>query len=173
MEIAGNNLGAHNIDTQFQKEFRLQTMNCWDYAVFQEKLGNKVNYGVLLGQAYSGKTTLAAIMQAQMDFKIIDMKAISEAVRESMKTEDGEPYEGEIPMQSVEKEVAAEISRAQSESSKCKFLFDGFTHKNADDFIKFLDQFGMPSFVLNLNTSEKFLKERFCKKAEVEEFPED
>lgn len=31
----------------------------------------------------------------------------------------------------------------------------------------------MPSFVLKLNTSEKYLKERFCKKAEVEEFPED
>lgn len=31
----------------------------------------------------------------------------------------------------------------------------------------------MPSFVLKLNASEKFLKERFCKKNEVEEFPED
>lgn len=68
VEIAGNNLGVHNIDTQFQKEFRLQTMNCWDFSVFQEKLGNKVEYGVLLGQAFSGKTTLAAVLKAQMDF---------------------------------------------------------------------------------------------------------
>ena len=41
-----------------------------------------------------------------MDFEIIDMKAISEAVRESMKTEDGDPFEGDVPVESVEKEVA-------------------------------------------------------------------
>lgn len=31
----------------------------------------------------------------------------------------------------------------------------------------------MPSFVLKLKASEKFVKERFCKKNEMEEFPED
>lgn len=40
------------------------------------------------------------------------MKAISEVVRESLKTEDGEPFEGDIPMESVEKEVAATIAKA-------------------------------------------------------------
>lgn len=34
VEIAGNNLGTLNIDSQFQKEFRLATMNCWDFSVF-------------------------------------------------------------------------------------------------------------------------------------------
>ena len=38
------------------------------------------------------------------------MKAITEVVRESMKTEDGEPFEGDIPIASVEKEVAALIN---------------------------------------------------------------
>jgi hypothetical protein len=34
VEIANNNLGSYNIDSQFQKEFRLATMNCWDFSVF-------------------------------------------------------------------------------------------------------------------------------------------
>lgn len=147
-------------------------MNCWDFAVFQEKLGNKVEYGVLLGQSFAGKSTLAAKMKADMDYCIIDMKAITEVVRESMKSEEGEPYEGDIPIESVEKEVASMINKSQAGDKK-KFLFDGFTHKTADDFVKFLDQFGMPSFVLKLNTGEKYLKERYCKKNEIEEFPED
>lgn len=148
-------------------------MNCWDFSVFQEKLGNKVEYGVLLGQAFAGKTTLAATMKASMDYQIIDMKAISEVVREGMKNEDGEPFEGDVPVESVEKEVATMISKAQAGSEKKKFLFDGFIHKNAEDFIAFLDQFGMPTFILKLNSSDKYLKERYCKKNEVEEFPED
>lgn len=81
-------------------------MNCWDFSVFQEKLGNKVEFGVLLGQSLSGKTTLAGFMTSNMDFTVIDMKAISEVVRESMKSEEGEPYEGDIPIESIEKEVS-------------------------------------------------------------------
>ena len=73
-------------------------MNCWDYAVFQEKLGNKVEYGVLLGQSFAGKTTLATVMKESMNFQVIDMKAITEQVRDSLKTEDGDPFEGDVPM---------------------------------------------------------------------------
>lgn len=125
VEIAGNSLDKHNIDSQFQKEFRLQTMNCWDFSVFQEKLGNKVEYGVLLGQSNSGKTTLAGVMKAKMDYEIIDVKAVTETVRDSMKTEDGEAFEGEIPEASIEKAVSAIINEGQSCIPKKKFLFDG------------------------------------------------
>ena len=173
VEIANNNLGSYNIDSQFQKEFRLATMNCWDFSVFQEKLGNKVEFGVMLGQSLSGKTTLAGIMKNKMDFILIDMKAISELVRDGMKNEEGEPFEGDIPVKSVEDEVVKIVEQHQAAPGKKKYLFDGFIHKEPQEFIKFLSKFGMPSFILKLKSSDKFLKERFCKKNEVEEFPED
>lgn len=112
-------------------------------------------------------------MKSDMDFKIIDMKAISEVVREGMKNEDGEPFEGDIPIESVESEVKSFIEKEQAKPGKSKFLFDGFIHKSPEDFIAFLGQFGMPTFILKLTTSDKFLKDRFCKKNEIEEFPED
>lgn len=31
----------------------------------------------------------------------------------------------------------------------------------------------MPTFILKLSASDKYLKERFCKKSEMDEFPED
>ena len=114
-------------------------MNSWDFSVFQEKLGNKVDFGVVLGQAFSGKTTLTGIMKNGMDFQVIDMKAISEVVRESMKSEEGEPYEGDIPDASIEKEVVKFIQEQQASPGKKKFLFDGFVHKEPQDFIKFLE----------------------------------
>jgi hypothetical protein len=36
-----------------------------------------------------------------------------------------------------------------------------------------LEQFGLPSFMLMLSATEKTIKERFCKKNEVEEVPEE
>lgn len=59
VEIKGNNLTLHNIDSLFQKNFKLQTMNEWSYQLFDEKLGNKTQYGVMAGKSLSGKTTIA------------------------------------------------------------------------------------------------------------------
>jgi hypothetical protein len=68
-------------------------------------------------------------MKSSMDFQVIDMKAISEVVRESMKNEDGDPFEGDIPNASIEKEVVKVIEGHQASPGKKKFLFDGFIHK--------------------------------------------
>ena len=148
-------------------------MSTWDYSVFQEKLGNKVEYGVLLGQSNSGKTTLAGVLKSNMEFTVIDMKAISDVVREGMRNEDGEAFEGEVPVRSVEEEVIKIINKSKSGAQRVKFLFDGFIHGDAKAFVAFLDQFGVPSFVACLKASDQYLKERHCKKAEIEEYPED
>jgi len=60
-----------------------------------------------------------------------------------------------------------------SAPSTSKFVFDGFTHATPADFTKFIEKFGLPSFVLSLTAGEKAIKERFCKKNEVDEVPED
>lgn len=58
VEIKNNNLSLFNIDSLFQKEFRLQTMCNWDYNIFEEKLGKTTEFGVVLGDQHTGKSTV-------------------------------------------------------------------------------------------------------------------
>jgi adenylate kinase family enzyme len=157
-----------NIDSLFQKEFRLKTMCEWDFNVFNEKLGNKTEYGVVVGRSLSGKSTLSQHMCTKLGYKIIDMKSVTEKVKAKLGTED-EPFEGEVPIAKVEDEIQSMIKSCP----KDKFIFDGFTHAKAANFIKFLERFGLPTFCLCLTASEKAIKERFCKKNEVDDVPEE
>ena len=52
-----------------------------------------------------------------------------------------------------------------------KYVFDGFAHANPDAFYAFVQPLGIPAFMLCLETSKKYLKERYCKKNELDEFP--
>ena len=108
--IKNNNLSLFNIDSLFQKEFRLKTMNKWDYDIFQEKLGNTVEYGVILGDWYTGKTTLSKAMAESFGYQVIDMKATSAQIKASLGTED-EPFEGEVPLKDVEAAVVNHIKQ--------------------------------------------------------------
>lgn len=100
VEIKNNNLSLFNIDSLFQKEFRLKTMSSWNYSVFEEKLGQTVEYGVIMGAPNTGKTTLAQVLKNKIDYTIISMKSITDEIRSGMKNEDGEPIdpETEIPV---------------------------------------------------------------------------
>lgn len=125
VELKGNNLSLFNIDTHFQKEFRLKTMDCWDFDTFNEKLGNLVEYGIIIGRSLSGKTEIASQMKKN-GYKVIDMKAITDAVKVKLTPEDGE-FEGEVPIADVEKDVADMINATRGSAVKTKFLFDGYT----------------------------------------------
>jgi hypothetical protein len=126
VEIKNNNLSLFNIDSLFQKEFRLKTMSEWDYSIFSEKLGNKTEYGVVVGRSLSGKTTLSLYMASKLGYNVIDMKAVTEKVKGKLGTED-EPFEGEVPIAAVEKEVEAMIHSIKEAQPQAKFIFDGFT----------------------------------------------
>ena len=52
-------------------------------------------------------------------------------------------------------------------------MFDGFTHESVDDYLKFTEQFGLPDFLLCLTAEEASIKERWAKKNELDDFPED
>ena len=78
VEIKNNNLSLFNIDSLFQKEFRLKTMDQWDFDLFNEKMGNCTEYGVLIGRPNSGKTEMASQLCKQFGYQLIDMKAITE-----------------------------------------------------------------------------------------------
>lgn len=173
VEIKNNNLSLFNIDSLFQKEFRLKTMSSWDYSVFEERLGNKVEYGIVIGQANTGKTTLSAVLKAQLDYQVIDMKAIADKIRAGMTNEEGEPVEAdtEVPIVEVEKAIMAMIGEGRSSTKRMKYIFDGWTHADVDKFNAFVQPLGVPAFLLCLETSKKYLKDRYCKKNELDEFP--
>ena len=110
-------------------------MNEWDFNVFNEKLGNKTEYGVIVGRTLAGKTTLSQYMGKSLGYTVIDMKVITEQCKAKLGTED-EPFEGEVPIANVEKEISDMIKKSASTS---KFIFDGFTHATPGDFVKFID----------------------------------
>lgn len=62
VEIANNNLSMQTIDSIFQKNFKLKTMSEWNFQMFDEQMGNKVQYGFIVGKSLSGKTTIAKDM---------------------------------------------------------------------------------------------------------------
>ena len=173
VEIKNNNLSLFNIDSLFQKEFRLKTMSSWDYSVFEEKLGNKIEYGVVLGQPNSGKTTLAGVLKAQLDYQVIDMKAIADKIRAGMTNEEGEAVEAdtEVPIAEVEKAILAMLDKGKESTKRMKYVFDGYTHADVDSFHSFVEPLGVPTFLLCLQTSKQFVKDRHCKKNELDEFP--
>jgi shikimate kinase len=163
-------LSIYSIDSLFQKEFRLKTMNEWSKQLFDEKLGNKVEYGIIVGKSLSGKTTIANKMSSMFGSQILDMKVISDKCKAKMGTEE-EPFEGEVPIQKVEEEITNIINSKQGTGTK--FIFDSYTHASDEEFMKFASTFGSPSFALFLTADEKFIKERWMKKNETEEFPEE
>lgn len=170
VEIKNNNLSQFNIDSVFQKEFRLKTMSEWSMQLFEEKLGNKVEFGVVVGKSNSGKTAIAKQLQSMFDNTIIDMKQVEGKVKAKMGTEE-EPFEGEVPVAKVEEEITSMIEASKGTGQK--FLFDSYTHATDEEFVNFTSKFGSPSFVVFCTADEKFIKERWMKKNEVEEFPED
>jgi adenylate kinase family enzyme len=60
VELKGNNLALFNLDTLYQKEFRLRTMDAWDHDLFEERMGNLLEYGIVIGRSLSGKTEICS-----------------------------------------------------------------------------------------------------------------
>jgi shikimate kinase len=132
-------------------------MNKWDYGIFEEKLGNTVEYGVVLGNWYSGKSTVCKVMGEDLGYKVIDMKAISAQIKASLGTEE-EPFEGEVPLADVEKYVVNHIKKEMNSGNRVRFVFDGFGQKTSEEFIAFTKQFGAPNFIVHLITKEDTIK---------------
>jgi len=77
-------------------------MSEWDYSVFNEKLGNKTQFGIVAGRPCSGKSEIAKLMAAENGYQIIDMKAINDEVKTKInaakEAAGEEPLEGDPPI---------------------------------------------------------------------------
>ncbi len=98
------------------------------------------------------------------------MKLISEKVKSKLGTEE-EPFEGEVPVKEVEKEIKKLID--EGSKSKVKFIFDGYSHKSHKEFIEFTKQFGVPEFLISMGAPFQTIKERLCRKNEVDDIGEE
>ena len=104
IEIQNNTLNQFSIDSLFSKQFRLKTLKEWNAREFQEQLGNRTEWGLISGRAYSGKTTVAKMLTDLTRGKILNMAHIAEECKRKLGTEE-EPFEGEVPLEEVEKET--------------------------------------------------------------------
>ena len=97
-----------------------------------------------MGRAHAGKTTLAKYMVDNIDYTLVDFKAIRDEVKKSLGTEE-EPFEGDVPIEKSEAAIKSFVAK-----SKGKLVFDGIIHADGVQYVAFLENFGLPNFVLNL-----------------------
>lgn len=124
IEIIDNGLSIESIDSLLQKEHRLKSMRRWDESTFNEHLGNKTEWAIVLGQSFSGKSVVAGVVNDSTCGKIIDLTKIAEDIRPKLETEDG-PFEGRIPDAEVEKAIVAMISADKNKGDKFFYIVDG------------------------------------------------
>ena len=115
---------------------------------------------------------MAKLLADTQGYTVIDMKQITENVKSTLGSEE-EPFEGEVPIADVEKAVTEKIRVAQASGKRCKFVFDGFSHGSDEAFFTFIEQFGVPEFLMCLTAETATVNDRWCKKNEAEEVGEE
>jgi hypothetical protein len=135
VEILNNDLQNFNIDALYQKNNKLRTLDEWNHQKFDEKMGNKTNYGVIVGKTCTGKTTVANFManNLNMGIKVIDMKKI----KKDNPPLDGEgnPVEGEECKLSTVEEIIVKMIRSEPAT---RWVFDEYLHDKEEEFFAFI-----------------------------------
>ena len=78
-----------------------------------------------------------------------------------------------MPINEIEKDIINIIEAGKKQKAKLNYVFDGFMHPKAEDFLEFVQKFGVPDFVINCKSSEEMLLKRYREKNEVEEIGEE
>jgi len=117
-------------------------MSNWDFKEFQEKMGQTIEFGVCVGNNFSGKSIISRMLKNKFGFKCIEMKTMEAKIKASLGTEE-EPFEGEVPISKVEDAVLKFIEdEMKSGEERNRFVFDGFTHKTPEQFLAFCKKVG-------------------------------
>lgn len=112
-------------------------MTNWSYEEFKHKMGQTVEYGVCIGNNYSGKSIISRMLKNKFGYSCIEMKSIEAKIKASLGSEE-EPFEGEVPIAKVEEAVLKFIKDEMNNGAeRSRFVFDGFTHKTPEAFLSF------------------------------------
>lgn len=169
IEIIDNGISIESIDSLLQKEHRLKPMRCWDESTFNEHLGNKTEWGVVIGQSLSGKSLVAKMVAESTNGKVIDLAKMAEDIRPRLETEDG-PFEGRVPDAEVEKDILAMIAADKNCGQKYFYLFDGQHHESVDAMATFtVENLGTPSYIITCKAEDKEIENRYKEKNEIAE----
>lgn len=131
-----------------------------------------MEFGLVQGKSLSGKTQVCKILGQNHGFTVLDMNAVGEEIKKS-KGEDEEGEGEEIPLQQIEQAIVQKIEVAKSAGGRAKFVFDSFTHETEEAFLQFIEQFGVPDFVLFLTCEERTIYQRWSKANEDAEVDDD
>lgn len=122
-----------------------------------------------MGKPLSGKTFVCQNMSNKLGYCSIDFKAFEESVKKRLGS-DEEPFEGDVPMHEIEKDVMKYIC----DHPQAKFVFDGNPYPTPEQFGAFLAQLkSLPDRVMCLQADLDCIGERYKKKNEVEEVGEE
>jgi len=158
IEIIDNGLSIESIDSLMQKDYRLKAMGAWDEATFNEHLGGRTNWGLVMGGTMTGKSHVAKIVADNTKGKVVDMNAMAELIRPRLETEDG-PFEGRVPDAEVEKDVQAMIEADKTAGDKFSYIFDGRYHETVQQMATFLmNNMGAPTYIINCKADEKVVQ---------------
>ena len=176
VEILGDQLEVCSIDTLFQKEFRLKTMKGWDATNFNEQMGKKTDWSILLGRKYSGSEQLGSLISELTSGKLINMESIEKDITKKRlyPDEEAEAETDPIPVAEVEKDVFAIIEGDKAAGRMFNYIFDSYKHETVRGFIDFTtSNLGSPSSIILADCEKKEIEARFKKEAEVEEIGEE
>lgn len=123
-----NELTKFNLDSLYQKKFKLRNLTAWDSRQFNELLGDKIDYSVALGRQLSGKSTVCQILKDHCNFHVFDMRKIEAELKKRMATEEGEPEE--IPYEFIAKEIITLVRTNKAAGKRVKYIFDGFISRS-------------------------------------------
>jgi len=155
-------------------------MSKWDDQKWGELVGGfKVDWSIVIGMPFQGRSTLASIISKHLGYKLIDWKAVEEQVKKSLGTEE-EPFEGKVPLAKVEEAVLRLIEKDKRSGAKAQYIFDSFPlHTSAADFYSFTSEqlkCASPDYLFDLRDSGVTLEialGRLKKKLEAEELSEE
>lgn len=143
VHIASSQLSRFNIDTLFQKEFRLRVLTDWDDQNWQEIFDAvKIDWCLVMGAPLTGKTTLAATLRKALGgagrVTLVDFKELEAQIKATMGTPE-EPFEGKVPLIKVEEAIVAMIQKDKKAGKRLTYLFDSFPGQpNATEFARFV-----------------------------------
>lgn len=112
-------------------------------------MGATTQWGIVTARPYAGRSQLSTEIARLTNGKVINMDNVTEGCKKRLKDPEADEFEGEVPIEEVQKDICAIIAADRSSGSNVSYVFDGFNHKKSSDFINWaVAAFGTPAFWL-------------------------
>lgn len=106
--------------------------------------------------------------------RCINMDTVAEGCKKRLKGPDDDEYEGDVPVAEIEKDIVEMVNSSQAKGEKCCWVFDGYSHKSAKEFMDFATPvFGSPSWWLPVSCDVETASTEWKKLNDAEDVPEE